>query len=95
VPHPQSAIFRDHARAARLPKRAQPKKMEETLDGDRVLELMERYLREGSTERISALLDLIHDVELLFSSPAQKNRLEHLRQRETNARLRRHRSGAA
>ena len=81
MPHPQSAIFRNHQRAARMRKRAQPSRMEETLDGDRVLELMQSYIRSGEQERAVTVAEIVEGVELLFSSIEKRRKFSVLRTR--------------
>ena len=66
-------------------KRAQPSRMEETLDGDRMLGLMERYMRGGGTERAMALAEIVDGVELLFSSPQKKLRFKCLKKQQLHA----------
>jgi hypothetical protein len=95
MPHPQSAIFKNHQRAARIRKRPQPRKMEETLDGDRMLHLLEQYLREGEHGKIVALIDVVLGAELLFSSPAKRARFTYLKEREGRARLKTRKDAAA
>src|SRR5436309_6700071 len=87
MPHPQSAIFRNHQRAARMRKRAQPERMEETLDGDRMLGLMERYMRGGENERARTVAEIVEGVELLFSSVEKRRRFSGLCRRARHQRF--------
>ena len=94
MPHPQSSVLKNHQRLPRVRKRPQPAKMEEMLDGDRLLGLMEKYIRAGRHERGAALVEVAAGVALSFSSPAKRMRFGYLCEKE-KARGRRERAGVA
>jgi len=95
MPHPQSAVLRDQQRIHRARKRPQPTKMDEFLDGDRLLELLDQYIRTGSSERIAALLTIVQGVEMSFSSRPKQSRFAQLCKRHAHHRTPRRTTAAA